>query len=467
MHFEKRYLNMEMKPPASPPSSYRGAALAARVRPAMRRGVLSRIPAFGLRRLLGRGGTPRIAAAPAAVESEEGRAGEGGADRPRGEWGGQGRELEEATRRLLVEVGGEFRDETVMAAEVSRGDEGGGGGGDGLVVEDVSSNAKANNVRGRKKKNLRDNEMAAEKARAVADEADGRKSRAELGAVVGWKGKKGAAKTPTALLSSSSPSPSKNTSARAKDENEQEAENPAEITRGLGAPRAQPLKGKAPVWLEEADLDWRGNPRTTRGKKQREKEEAAADDGVPAPPIEGEPAPTERASTIGASAAAAATSAPAKSPRAARSGSATAFPPPPPPPSESSSGAPTAIGAEGAAAAAATATVAAGAGSGAPAAKDRRRRTRSELLRERRAEVERRRAAALKERKKRGELSPQEPSGGALAALARAVRGYWGGARGRSRKASPEREGMIKSVCALSRPPPPQPPPPAPAADGG
>lgn len=111
-----------MKPPANPPSAYRGAALAARVRPAaagVRRGVFSRVPAFGLRRLLrnrsrtaatSAAASPSVPAATLSTTMDALAEGEEEEDRPR-----KG-DLEEATRMLLVDVGGECRGETVMAA---------------------------------------------------------------------------------------------------------------------------------------------------------------------------------------------------------------------------------------------------------------------------------------------------------------------------------------------------------------
>lgn len=112
-----------MKPPANPPSAYRGAALAARVRPAaagVRRGVFSRVPAFGLRRLLrNRSRTAATSAAPsvsAATSSTTMDAlAEGGEEEDLPRIG----DLEEATRMLLVDVGGECRGKTVMAAAVA------------------------------------------------------------------------------------------------------------------------------------------------------------------------------------------------------------------------------------------------------------------------------------------------------------------------------------------------------------
>lgn len=106
-----------MKPPANPPSAYRGAALAARVRPAaagVRRGVFSRVPAFGLRRLLRN--RSRTAATSAATSSTTMDAlAEGGEEEDLPRIG----DLEEATRMLLVDVGGECRGKTVMAAAVA------------------------------------------------------------------------------------------------------------------------------------------------------------------------------------------------------------------------------------------------------------------------------------------------------------------------------------------------------------
>eukprot|EP00903_Cladosiphon_okamuranus_P015230 g14076.t1 len=457
---EPRYLNIEMKPPAPPPSSYRGAALAARVRPAMRRGVLSRVPAFGLRRLLGRGAPPRIAAAPAAAaaesepesepESAGGRTeGTGAYGRP-GEWGGQGKELEEATRRLLVEVGGELRDETVMAAEVSRGDADVGvdGDGDGLVVEDVSSKAKASTM---KKTITRDAKGGKEKNKRGNERVKGRTSSADKLTVADpSKVKKDAA---SKLATSSK-------NARAKKGLQQEEEEEPEEAQ------LSKSKDKVPAPLEEEDLDWRGNPRT-RGKTKRQKGAAAVDPPA-SPSSEGEPPATPKEPTSGGKVPAEATTAssPTQPSRATcSSGSATTTIPP----ADTTRGPTTAASAL----APTAATTAAAAGAGAAAViRGPRTRTRREELRASREKVRRRRAAraALRERKKaRGEPSPhpQPAARAGLPALVRAVREYWSGGRGwgRSRKASPEREGMIRSVRALSRPPslPPQPP----AVDGG
>lgn len=107
-----------MKPPPPPPSPYRRAALAARVGPAaagVRIGILSRVPGFGIRQR-----RRRRAEAQALKKSENGGSGldglnglneSGDQSPPRGE-------LEEATKRILVEVGGDFREETVLAAAV-------------------------------------------------------------------------------------------------------------------------------------------------------------------------------------------------------------------------------------------------------------------------------------------------------------------------------------------------------------
>lgn len=115
-----------MKPPANPPSAYRGAARAARVRPAaasVRRGVFSRVPPFGLRRLLrSRSKAEATSAATSAAASTLAPAAtlsttmdalaEGGKEEDLPCKG----DLEESTRMLLVDVGGECRRETVMAA---------------------------------------------------------------------------------------------------------------------------------------------------------------------------------------------------------------------------------------------------------------------------------------------------------------------------------------------------------------
>ncbi|CAN0177148.1 unnamed protein product, partial [Ascophyllum nodosum] len=111
---EPRYLNLEMRPLAPPPSPYRGAALAARVRPAaagVRRGALSRVPAFGLRRLLRN--RSRAEAAGATSFAAERVTDERGGDE---DLPGHKEPLGGAIRKLLVDVGGDCREETVTAA---------------------------------------------------------------------------------------------------------------------------------------------------------------------------------------------------------------------------------------------------------------------------------------------------------------------------------------------------------------
>ena len=103
-----------MRPLAPPPSPYRGAALAARVRPAaagVRRGALSRVPAFGLRRLLRN--RSRAEAAGATSFAAERVTDERGGDE---DLPGHKEPLGGAIRKLLVDVGGDCREETVTAA---------------------------------------------------------------------------------------------------------------------------------------------------------------------------------------------------------------------------------------------------------------------------------------------------------------------------------------------------------------
>lgn len=101
-----RHLALEIKPLPAPQPLTRRGALAARVRPAAeraRRGFFRRIPGLGLRRSVEKDDQSRFAL------GGDGHMVEGdGADARRA--------LEEATQRLLVEVGGGNRDETVMAA---------------------------------------------------------------------------------------------------------------------------------------------------------------------------------------------------------------------------------------------------------------------------------------------------------------------------------------------------------------
>lgn len=103
-----RHLDLEIKPPPPPQSLNRRAALAARVGPAaagVRRGIFSRVPGFGLRRLMGSNNKTQ-AEDDSSDDDYSDRDYE--SDHPRVA-------LEEATKRLLVEVGGD-REETVLAA---------------------------------------------------------------------------------------------------------------------------------------------------------------------------------------------------------------------------------------------------------------------------------------------------------------------------------------------------------------
>ena len=78
-------------------------------------------------------------------------------------------------------------------------------------------------------------------------------------------------------------------------------------------------------------------------------------------------------------------------------------------------------------------------------------RDRSEEVQERRAEIKRRRAVR---REQQGALSPAERG---VSTLLKPLRRFWGKGRSDSQKsmeANPEREDMIRRVCALSRPPP-------------
>ena len=105
-----------MKPPPHPPGPRRGAALAARVGPAaagVKKGILTRVPGFGIRHLMRNRGD---AVSPLA-ETEGNMDGSG----LRGPNGSESRnDLEEATKRLLAEVGrGDYREEIAAAAAVA------------------------------------------------------------------------------------------------------------------------------------------------------------------------------------------------------------------------------------------------------------------------------------------------------------------------------------------------------------
>lgn len=100
-----------MKPPPPPQNLNRRAALGSRVRaatPGIRRGVFSRVPLFGVRTLMGNRGDARAAAVRARRNADS-------LDFDADEYGPARQALEEATKRLLIEVGGD-REETVMAA---------------------------------------------------------------------------------------------------------------------------------------------------------------------------------------------------------------------------------------------------------------------------------------------------------------------------------------------------------------
>lgn len=117
-----RHLAIVLKPPPPSPSTYRGAALAARVGPAaagVRKGVLSRVPGFGIRTLM-RHRSESAAGAGGGESSEEAEGDDGKDVGPR-------KELEEATKALLLGVGGEYRQDTVLAAAVGNGTKDGAG----------------------------------------------------------------------------------------------------------------------------------------------------------------------------------------------------------------------------------------------------------------------------------------------------------------------------------------------------
>ncbi|CAM9768605.1 unnamed protein product [Ectocarpus sp. 6 AP-2014] len=466
---EPRFLNIEVKPPSPTPSSSRGAALAARVRPAalgVRRRLPRRVPGFGLRTLLGRGSNNNnnnSRAATTAVLAEA---------REEGSGGGQGRELEEATRRLLVEVGGEFRDETVMAAEVSAP----GGDGDGIVVEDVSSAAGAEGERREGATTTRVKAIGGgvgEVGRELGETAG------EIQDTMPAKGE-GEAEKPKWFWKKLK-KPELSSPPGGEEEEEEEVQkfpdrleeedldwrgNPRDDSeRELAvannkadaevSSRAEKKKSessapsaKAPTRLEEEGVDRMGNPRDERGggkkeetrvsssvevetarrrrrprssvvtKKDGEKLELATG-GVESPPRDVVAPPTTKeiplpkaASTVKADSSSSAASPPAgKDKKAAPKAS---------PEAE-------------------TAVVV--------AAEGRRRLTKSEAVRVRRAQIQRRRAALLE--KKGGSLS-------AASALVKSLRGRLGKVGGR-RRSNPQREGIIQSVCALSRPPPPPP----------
>ncbi|CAM9912967.1 unnamed protein product [Ectocarpus fasciculatus] len=474
---EPRFLNIEVRPPSAPPSSSRGAALAARVRPAalgVRRRLLRRVPGFGLRTLLGRGNNNDdndARAATAAVLAEAGEEGSGG--------GGQGRELEEATRRLLVEVGGEFRDETVMAAEVS-GPSGNKDDGDGIVVEDVSS---AGGAEGKRRKDATATGVKAIGGGVGEVEREGGETAGERqGTMMPAKGvekPKGFWKKLMApKLSSPPPSEEEEEEEELPDRLEEEdldwRGNPrdgsergeretlavAKIKADAGVTsRAEKKKKPEPSTKapEEEGVDWMGNPRDAAGGEGGGKKEARVssssmevetgrrwqrrrsivvteeDDGeklaagveslprdVIVPPETAEGMIIVPGASVAATAAAAAT---------AKSGSSSSAASPPPSGKNKKAAPKASPEAE-------TAVVV--------AAEGRRRLTKSEAVRVRRAQIKRRRAALLE--KKGGSLS-------AASALVKSLRGCLGKVGGGRHRSNPQREGMIQSVCALSRSP--------------
>ncbi|CAB1120814.1 unnamed protein product [Ectocarpus sp. CCAP 1310/34] len=475
---EPRFLNIEVKPPSPPPSSSRGAALAARVRPAalgVRRRLPRRFPGFGLRTLLGRGNNnnnnnnnnnSRVATT--AVLAEAGEEGSGG---------GQGRELEEATRRLLVEVGGEFRDETVMAAEVSAP----GGEDDGIVVEDVSS---AGGAEGERRKGTTTTRVKAIGGGVGEVGRDGRETAGERQSTMPAKGE-GETEKPKWFWKKLK-KPELSSPPGGEEEEEEDVRkvpdrleeedldwrgNPRECSeRELAvakntadaevSSRAEKKKSessapstKARARLEEEGVDWMGNPRDDMGRGEKEETRVSssvevktarrrqrprssvvtnmdgeklklATGGAESPPRDVVASPTAKEVKIIPLPKAASMAKPGSSSSSSSSASS--------PAGKNKKATPkTSPEAE-------TAAVV--------AAEPRRRLTKSEAVRVRRAQIKRRRAALLEE--KGGSLS-------AASALVKSLRGRLGKVGGR-RRSNPQREGIIQSVCALSRPPPPQ-----------
>ncbi|CAN0327010.1 unnamed protein product [Ectocarpus sp. 12 AP-2014] len=469
---EPRFLNIEVKPPSPSPSSSRGAALAARVRPAalgVRRRLPRRVPGFGLRTLLGRGNNNNnnnnSGVETTAVLAEAGEEGSGGS---------QGRELEEATRRLLVEVGGEFRDETVMAAEVSAP----GGEDDGIVVEDVSS---AGGAEGERRKGAtttrvkaigggvgevgRDGgETAGERQDTMPDKGEGeaekpkwfpkwkKLKKPELSSPPGGQEEEDVQKVPDRLEEEdldwrgNPREGSEREFTVAKNTADAEVSSRAEKKSESSAPST-----KAPARLEEEGVDWMGKPRDDMGRgekgetrvsssvevettrrRQRPRSSVVTKDGeklklatggAESPPRDVVASPTAEEVKIIPLPKAASMAKPgssfsssASSPPACKKKKAT---PKASPEAEMA----VVVAAEG-----------------------RRRLTKSEAVRVRRAQIKRRRAALLE--KKGGSLS-------AASALVKSLRSRLGKVWGR-RRSNPQREGIIQSVCALSRPPPPQ-----------
>lgn len=469
-----RFLNIEVKPPSPLASSSRGAALAARVRPAalgVRRRLPRRVPGFGLRTLLGRGNNnnndSRTAATAVLAEASE-----------EGSGGGQGRELEEATRRLLVEVGGEFRDETVMAAEVSAP----GGEDDGIVVEDVSSAGGAEGERTTGATTTRVKaigggvgEVGRERGETAGERQDTMPAKGEGEAEKPkwfWKKlKKAERSSPPGGEEEKEEEVQKfpdrleeedlDWRGNLRDGSERElavAKNKVDAEVSSRAEKKKKSESsapstKAPARLEEEGVDWMGNPRDERGggekeetrvssrvevhtarRRQRPRSSVAtkkdgeklklATGGVESPPRDVGASPTAKEVKIIPLPRAASMAKPGSSSSSAAS----------PPAGKDKKAAPKASPE------AETAVVVAAEGR-------RQRLTKSEAVRVRRAQIKRRRAALLE--KKGGSLS-------AASALVKSLRGRLGKVGGR-RRSNPQREGIIQSVCALSRPPPPPP----------
>ncbi|CAN0570223.1 unnamed protein product, partial [Ectocarpus sp. 12 AP-2014] len=462
--------NIEVKPPSPSPSSSRGAALAARVRPAalgVRRRLPRRVPGFGLRTLLGRGNNNNnnSGVETTAVLAEAGEEASGG---------GQGRELEEATRRLLVEVGGEFRDETVMAAEVSAP----GGEDDGIVVEDVSSAGGAEGERRKGATTMRvqaigggvgevgrdGGETAGERQDTMPAKGEGeaekpkwfwkKLKKPELSSPPGGQEEEDVQKAPDRLQEEdldwrgNPREGSERELAVAKNTADAEVSSRAEKKKSeSSAPSTT-----APARLEEEGVDWMGNPRDDMGRGEKEETRVPssvevetarrrqrprnsvvtkkdgeklklATGGAESPSRDVIASPTAKEVKIIPLPKAASMAKPGSSSSSSASS---------PPVGKNKKATPKASPE------AETAVVV--------AAEGRRRLTKSEAVRVRRAQIKRRRAALLE--KKGGSLS-------AASALVKSLRGRLGKVGGR-RRSNPQREGIIQSVCALSRPPPTQ-----------
>lgn len=383
-----------MKPPPPPPSPYRGAALAARVGPAaagVRKGILTRVPGFGIRHLLRNRGH---GASDAELKEEE----EGGnMDSGVGKDGDESRnDLAEAAKRLLAEVGrSEYREEIVAAAATSPPEE---------DDEEAPAAAPATAAAAAAVKDLYEAtvSLTAEDeeglAPAEATEAPGRRE--------------------TLPNAGAHPPEGDNVDGReSKSESESEGRDARKAVAEAAAATAAAVDAEG-----QGEGEGDGGARNLDGVEARAKASSRTGgrerhaDEEPPEELPGNKEPSgdavhtaSRTDPAGAEedAAAAAT-------KTVRSGPSASTPAPP------------------------TETAVAG-------------RDRSEEVRERRAEIKRRRAAR---REQQGALSPAERG---VSTLLRPLRRFWGKGRDDTQKsveASPEREDMIRRVCALSRPPP-------------